>query len=154
MAVATAESRQHDQPFNQEPTPMPFETPQDAEDAFYDALEAGDAAAMTQVWEDSESIACLLPMTPLVMGREVLELWRSIFEQAGAFDLQVRHLAWIDCGDTVIHLIEERAQGGPAGQPGPAIYGTNIFRQGVDGWRLLIHQNAPGPQMQGAPGVA
>ncbi|QVL46686.1 MAG: nuclear transport factor 2 family protein [Thiocapsa sp.] len=132
---------------------MPFDTPQDAEDAFYDALEAGDPAAMTQVWEDSESIACLLPMTPLVMGPEVLQLWRSIFEQAGAFDIQVRHLAWIEAGETAVHLIEERMQGGAPGQPGPAIYGTNVFRKGADGWRLLIHQNSPTPQAPSAPGA-
>jgi ketosteroid isomerase-like protein len=134
---------------------MPFETPQDAEDAFYDALEAGDAAAMAQVWDDSEGIACLLPMTPLVMGKEVLQLWRSVFEQAGAFDIQVRHIAWIEAGDTAIHLIEERAQAQTPtpGQPGPAIYGTNIFRLGADGWRLLVHQNSPTPPPPGGPSV-
>ncbi len=133
---------------------MPFDTAQDAEDAFYDALEAGDADAMARVWEDSEAIACLLPMTPLVIGREVLQLWRSIFEQSGAFDIQVRHLAWIDAGDTAIHLIEERThqgqQGAGSGPAAPAIYGTNVFRKGADGWRLLMHQNSPTPPPPGA----
>jgi ketosteroid isomerase-like protein len=132
---------------------MPFETPQDAEDAFYDALEAGNADAMTAVWEDAEDIACLLPMTPLVMGREVFRLWRSLFEQIGGIDIQVRHLAWIEAGDAAIHLIEERTQSGATGQPGPAIYGTNLFRRGPDGWRLLMHQNAPTPSPPGAPGL-
>ena len=71
---------------------MPFDTPQDAEDAFYDALESGDADAMAQVWESSTDIACLLPMTPLIRGPEVLEMWRSMFAQGAAFDIQVRHL--------------------------------------------------------------
>ncbi len=132
---------------------MPFDTPQDAEDAYYDALEAGDSAAMAQVWDDSDEIACLLPMTPLVLGREVLQLWRSIFEQAGAFDIQVRHLAWIETGDTAIHLIEERTQGQNPSQPAPAIYGTNLFRRGPDGWRLLMHQNSPTPMPPGGPGA-
>lgn len=132
---------------------MPFDTPQDAEDAFYDALEAGDAAAMAQVWDDSDEIACLLPMTPLVMGREVLQLWRSIFEQAGAFDIQVRHLAWIQTGDTAVHLIEERTQPPNPAQPPLAIYGTNLYRRGPDGWRLFMHQNSPTPMPPGGPGA-
>lgn len=128
---------------------MSFETPQDAEDAFYDALEAGDGGAMAQVWEDSEAIACLLPMTPLVMGREVLALWRAVFEQAGAFDLQVRHLAWVQDGDLAIHLVEEQAPAQPGGQTASPVYGTNVFRRGAGGWRLLIHQNSPTPPAPG-----
>ncbi|MBK1716594.1 YybH family protein [Thiocystis violacea] len=121
---------------------MPYETPQDAEDAYYDALESGDAEAMTQVWEASEEIFCLLPMAPLAIGRQVQQLWRAIFEQGGRFDLQVRHLSWIEHGDLAIHLIEERTQGQPGATP-PPIYATNIFRRGPDGWRLLVHQNSP-----------
>ena len=132
---------------------MPFETPQDAEDAFYDVLEEGDADAMARVWEDSDAIACLLPMTPLVMGREVLALWRSILEQSGAFDIQVRHLAWVEGDDLAIHLIEERMPAQHGGQPAPAIYATNIFRRGADGWRLLMHQNSPTPPPPGSPRV-
>jgi ketosteroid isomerase-like protein len=132
---------------------MPFETPQDAEDAFYDAIEAGDAVAMSKIWENSEHIACLLPMTPLVIGREVLQLWQSIFEHAGAFDIQVHHIAWIETADTAMHLIEERSPGQTPGQPGPAIYGTNVFARGPDGWHLVMHQNSPTPSPPDGPGM-
>lgn len=139
---------------------MPFDSPQDAEDAFYDALEGGDAEAMTQVWESSADIACLLPMTPLIRGPEVLELWRSMFAQGAAFDIQVRHLGWIEGGDLALHLIEERIAmppdpaGGRTAQPIPPVYGSNLFRRGADGWRLVVHQNSPAPPPPGAPGPA
>jgi ketosteroid isomerase-like protein len=141
---------------------MPFDTPQDAEDAFYDALEGGDAEAMARVWESSAEIACLLPMTPLIQGPEVLEMWRSMFAQGAAFDIQVRHLSWVEGGDLALHLIEERiaappdpASGRP-GQPVPPVYGSNLFRRGADGWRLVVHQNSPAPPPPGsaAPGPA
>jgi hypothetical protein len=133
---------------------MPFDTPQDAEDAFYDALESADHRAMAEVWDDSEAIACLLPMTPLIMGREVLQLWQSLLEQAGAVDIQVRHLAWIDAGDTAIHLVEEHMQAPSASQPTPPIYGMNVFRRRAEGWRLLVHQNSPSPPpLVGVPGA-
>jgi len=140
---------------------MAFDTPQDAEDAFYDALESADAQAMTQVWEASTDIACLLPMTPLIQGTEVLEMWRSMFSQGAAFDIQVRHLSWIEGGDLAVHLIEERiappAQpgGGRPTQPIPPVYASNLFRRGADGWRLVVHQNSPVPPPPGmASGMA
>jgi ketosteroid isomerase-like protein len=93
-------------------------------------------------------------MTPLIMGREVLQLWQSLLEQAGAVDIQVRHLGWIHAGDTAIHLVEEHMQDPSASQPTPPIYGMNVFRRNADGWRLLVHQNSPGPPpLVGVPGA-
>lgn len=134
---------------------MLFQSPQDAEDAFYDALESGDAEAMMRVWDASDDIACLLPMTPLIRGAEVLEMWRSLFTQGAAFDIQVRHLAWIEGEDLALHLIEERitVPQEPASerrnQPAPPVYASNLFRRGVDGWRLVVHQNSPVPPPPG-----
>lgn len=135
---------------------MTFDTPQDAEDAFYDALESGDADAMTRVWEASTDIACLLPMSPLIQGPEVLDLWRSMFEQGAAFDIRVRHLGWIETGDMALHLIEERmgAANGRDPNADQAVYGSNLFRLGSDGWRLVAHQNSPAPPPPGALGSA
>ncbi len=130
---------------------MHYETPQDVEDAYYDALEAGDLVTMTDVWERSDKIACLLPMAPLAIGQDVQRLWRAIFEQGARFEIEVRHHLWIETGDLAIHLIEERIADQHDGAQDPAIYGTNIFRYGADGWRLVLHQNSPFPPT--APGA-
>jgi ketosteroid isomerase-like protein len=124
---------------------MPFETPQDAEDAYYDALESGDAESMAGVWDRADDIACLLPMTPLAVGPQVQRLWQAIFEQGARFDLHVRHLTWIEGEQIAIHLVEERSPTGREGQPIQPIYATNIYRRGPDGWSLLLHQNSPTP---------
>ena len=124
---------------------MGYATPQDAEDAYYDALENGDAEAMAQVWESSDETLCLLPMMPPAIGQQVPRLWRAIFEQGGRFDLQVQHRLWIEHGDLVIHWVEERAQVAPGAQVPPPIYATHVYRRGADGWRLLVHQNSPTP---------
>lgn len=130
---------------------MHYATPQDAEDAYYDAIEAGDAAAMMAVWEASEEIFCLLPMTPPTSGAAVARLWQSILRPGAGFAIEVRHLRWIESGDLAIHLIEERTASQPDGQTPPAIHATNLFRRGPDGWRLLLHQNSPLPPT--APGM-
>ena len=50
-----------------------FDTPQDAEDAYYDALEEGDLTALMSVWEDSNDITCLLPLQSIARGRDQLK---------------------------------------------------------------------------------
>ena len=95
----------------------PFATAQDAEDAFYDALDERNAEHMAAVWGEGPDIACLLPMHPLVFGEDVRGLWAPMFA-AGAIDLQVRHLRWVELGDLAIHYVQEWVNP-PAGQRAP-----------------------------------
>ena len=122
-----------------------FDTPQDAEDAYYDALEEGDLDALLAVWDTTDDIICLLPMHPLAHGRSaVRDVFTRLFARGQGIALSVKHLGWIDAGKIAIHQVEESPQGHAAGgQPPMAVYGTNIYRHGTEGWRLIIHQNAP-----------
>jgi ketosteroid isomerase-like protein len=122
-----------------------FDTPQDAEDAYYDALEDGNLEALLTVWDTTDDISCLLPMHPLAQGRPaVREVFTRLFARGQGIALSVKHLGWIDGGDVAIHHVEESPQGrGSDGQPPLAVYGTNIYRHGAEGWRLIVHQNAP-----------
>lgn len=124
-----------------------YNTPQDAEDAFYDALEDGDLNQLFALWADTDDICCLLPMYPMVQGRQqVEELFSHLFSRGQGVALSVRHLGWIQTDDIAIHQVEETIQNPPPGQPAPPpFYGTNIYRKAADGWRLIVHQNAPTP---------
>jgi ketosteroid isomerase-like protein len=126
-----------------------YATPQDAEDAFYDALDEQDLDKMLSVWDDDDAIACLLPMQPFVQGRARLEsLWRSLLSRAQRLDLSVTHIQWIEMPSTALHLVEERLSG-PDGRPQPPVYATNVYRHTENGWRLVLHQNSPGPPPPG-----
>lgn len=122
-----------------------FDTPQDAEDAYYDALEEGDLAVLLTVWDDADDISCLLPMHPLAQGRSaVRDVFARLFARGQGIALSVKHLGWIDTGDIAIHHVEESPQShAPGGQSPMAVYGTNIYRRGAEGWRLIVHQNTP-----------
>jgi ketosteroid isomerase-like protein len=124
-----------------------YATPQQAEDAFYDALDEGDLEQLLAVWADSEDICCLLPMYPLIRGRrDVTELFTRLFSRGKGVSLTVKHLGWIEAGDIAIHQVEESVENSPAGAPPSSpFYGTNIYRREASGWRLLVHQNAPTP---------
>jgi ketosteroid isomerase-like protein len=121
-----------------------FETAQDAEDAYYDALEDGDLDALLSVWAETDEVCCLLPMHPLAQGRSaVRDAFARLLARGQGIALSVKHLGWIDAGEMVIHLVEESPQQRAPGTPPVAVYGTNVYRRGADGWRLVVHQNAP-----------
>ena len=124
-----------------------YSTPQDTEDAFYDALEEGDIGRLLSVWADSDDICCLLPMHPLIQGRRKVEdMFTRLFARGQGVALSIAHLGWILTDDIAIHLIEETVQNpAPGSPPPPSLYGTNIYRKDNNGWRLIVHQNAPTP---------
>jgi ketosteroid isomerase-like protein len=129
-----------------------FATPQDAEDAFYDALDDADAGRMQGVWDDSPEIACLLPMQPFVHGSEVHKLWEPLAKGDVRLDIQVRHVRWLEVGDIAIHYVEESVS--VAGSPKqPPMYATNVFRKMERGWRMILHQNSPAPPPPGGMGL-
>jgi len=133
---------------------MRFDTPQAAEDAFYDALEEGSLDALMAVWDDTDQLACLLPMQPLRQGRVAIrETFRQAFEAMGGIDIHAAHLQWLDGDDTAVHLLEEQVAG-TDGRLSPPIYAVNLYRRGPAGWRLVMHQNAPMPPPAGTvPGM-
>ena len=56
-----------------------FPTPQDAETAFYEALEAGNLDAMMEVWAEDEEIVCVHPGGERLVGYDaVRSSWAQI----------------------------------------------------------------------------
>jgi ketosteroid isomerase-like protein len=118
-------------------------SPQDAEDAYYDALEDGDLDRVMAVWDDSDEISCLLPMQGLVQGRvAVRAAFAPLLGDGRGVALSIRHLQWVEGADLALHWVEEAAEP-PPGRPAVNVYAINVYRRGSAGWCLLAHQNAP-----------
>ena len=57
-----------------------FTTPEDAEEAFYDAIGRADLDALMNVWAEDEEIVCIHPTGQRLVGaRAIRESWRTIF---------------------------------------------------------------------------
>ena len=85
-----------------------YTTPQEAEDAFYDALDEADLKQLLSVWAESDDICCLLPMQPLVQSRQgVTDIFTHLFSQGHGVSLAIAHLCWIETDDIAIHQVEE-----------------------------------------------
>lgn len=122
-----------------------FPTPDQAETAFYEAFERRDLAAMMAVWAESESVVCVHPGGPRLVGFEsVRESWAQIFAGGGAA-LRVRavDVQRFDGNSVAVHALVEvlTAPGQPA--PPQTVCATNVYELTEGGWRMVVHHASP-----------
>jgi ketosteroid isomerase-like protein len=130
---------------------MPYPTPEAAEAAFYAAFEARSADAMMAVWSDDDDIACIHPLSAPLNGHGIIAAgWRSMFEAAGQFRIQVELAHQLREPERVIRIVREYLVVGHEESPRPPILATNVYRKEADGWRMLLHHASP-LQVGGTP---
>lgn len=130
---------------------MNFPTPEAAETAFYGAFEARNLDAMMAVWADDYRIVCIHPLAAPLNGRVAVAAgWRSMFEAAGQFRVQVELAHEIRETAQVIRIVREYLVIGQETGPRAPILATNIYRKEAGGWRMVLHHAAP-LQVGGTP---
>jgi uncharacterized protein (TIGR02246 family) len=121
-----------------------FPTPEEAENAFYEAFERADLAAMMAVWLERDDVVCIHPQGPRLVGFEaVRESWAQIF--AGGSQLRLRTTdVHIYDGQTVAvrSVVEQLAPPGRA-EATHTILATNVYELTDGGWRMTVHHASP-----------
>ena len=124
-----------------------FPTPQDAEAAFYEALEAGNLEAMLEVWADDEEIVCIHPGGPRLAGYDqVRESFAQIFASGQRLKVHVSNPVVLSGVMLAIHSVHENilVQGEP--RPRAPVAATNVYLRTGNGWRMILHHGSPAPQ--------
>jgi len=121
-----------------------FATPQEAEEAFYEAFERGDLQAMMTVWAEDEGVICIHPGAPRLEGQaEIRESWRQIFTASGELSFTLSDVRYTQDSLLAIHLLREEIA--IAGETTGAMLTTNVY-QFIDGsWRMTLHHASPDP---------
>lgn len=121
-----------------------FPTPEDAENAFYDAFERGDLAAMMAVWAESDDVVCVHPQGPRLVGLDaVRESWAQIFTGASQVRVRTTEPHRFNGQSVAVHSVIEML--GPPGEASPtgSVYATNVYELTEGGWRMVIHHASP-----------
>ena len=123
-----------------------FATAQDAEAAFYEALERANLEAMMLVWADDEEIVCIHPGGPRLSGNAaVREAWQQIFSGGSRLRVQVTTISFVANPFTAIHsVIEYVGIKEDPSQQAPVV-ATNIYIRGAAGWHMVVHHASPAP---------
>jgi ketosteroid isomerase-like protein len=123
-----------------------FATPQDAEAAFYDALERADLEAMMAVWSEDEEIVCIHPGGPRLAGyAAVRESWRMIFRNGSRLRVATSGLQATQGMLLAVHNLHEQLSLVGEGEATQTVLATNVYQRGADGWRMVLHHTAPAP---------
>jgi len=122
-----------------------FATSQDAEIAFYEALERADLNAMMAVWAE-EDIICIHPGSPRFCGvAEVRESWRQMFGNGATMRFYLSDMQILRGALLAVHTLYEHIQIKDAAQMPPPMIATNVYALTDHGWRMVMHHASPAP---------
>ncbi|MDR2837446.1 MAG: nuclear transport factor 2 family protein [Azonexus sp.] len=117
-------------------SPAIHASPDDVERAFYQALAAGDAEKISQLWAEDEEIVCVHPtgirLTDLAPIRNS---WRGILANT-RLRVQVRVVTQWRGSMLAIHHLNETLFVGKEQNPQSTLYVTHVYTRGPHGWRL------------------
>lgn len=127
--------------------PLLYETPDEAERAFYTAFEQGDLEAMMQVWDEDDEIVCIHPMGPCLRGPQAVgQSWQEIFEAGQPMRFEVRQRQFTRNETLSIHCVTEHIAHGARLQNRSVVVATNIYKKTPLGWRMIVHHASPGSE--------
>jgi uncharacterized protein (TIGR02246 family) len=132
-----------------------FPTAQDAENAFYEALERCDLEGMMAVWAEDDEIVCVHPAGARLTGQdEVRESWTKIFAAGPQARVVIDRQVAISGMMLAVHSVFENFSipGEKAERQPVPIIATNVYLRTAAGWRMIVHHASPAPaQPQPAP---
>ncbi len=124
-----------------------FPTPQDAEAAFYDALESSNLEAMMEVWAEDEEVVCVHPGGSRLTGLEqVRESWTQLFGSGQQMKVRLTHQVVVAGMMVAVHSVHENIQLPGEARPRPPVIATNVYLRTENGWRMVAHHASPAPQ--------
>lgn len=123
-----------------------FPTAQDAENAFYEALERGDLEGMMAVWSEDEDIVCVHPTGPRLSGQDqVRESWARIFAGGTGPRVHITQQVAVTGMMIAVHSVHENfTVEGDARAQAPVV-ATNVYLRTAAGWRMIVHHASPAP---------
>jgi uncharacterized protein (TIGR02246 family) len=123
-----------------------FPTAQDAESAFYEALERGDLEGMMAVWAEDDDIICVHPTGPRLSGQDqVRESWARIFAGGAGPRVQITQQVAVTGMMIAVHSVHENFSIEGDAKPQPPVVATNVYLRTAAGWRMIVHHASPAP---------
>lgn len=121
-----------------------YSTPEEAEAAFYDAIERSDIDALSEVWSSDDNIVCIHPGCNRIEGRrEVLQSFADMFAESPAFMFSIIDTLHTGSDGLAVHLVREEVE--LDGQLVSIMVSTNIYHYENGGWRMLLHHASHEP---------
>ena len=124
-----------------------YNTPEEAESAFYHSFESSDPTAMMKVWDQADDIVCIHPFGTRLEGvAAVREAWSNLLKGKQRLIFRVETSWTYATGDLVVHAVLEHIRIHGDDTDHMPIIATNAYRRTSDGWRMVLHHASPQPK--------
>ena len=130
-------------------TKLPWGSPDDTEQAFYDALQQADIDGLMACWADEDDIVCVHPGGPRLVGHAAV---RAAFDAMFANSSVQAHpekVRRMDADHCSVHSVVERvAVMSDDGLQHAWVVATNVYAKTAQGWRMVAHHASPGSRTE------
>jgi ketosteroid isomerase-like protein len=131
--------------------PLLYASPEECEQAFYEALEAGDADAVSDTWLDDDDVCCVHPGGARLVGYSAVR--SSLVALLASGPVQIRTVSrkcFESATIAVSNVIEEVIVVQAGSRQLVHVIATNAFAKTPTGWKMVLHHAAPAPQGRAA----
>jgi ketosteroid isomerase-like protein len=121
-----------------------YATPEEAEQAFYDAFEAADLRAMMDVWANREFVECIHPMSDRIQGIDgIAASWRELFSSGLRVKIRRTDIHRTQDALLAVHILYENLSIPGNNEQTAPIIATNIYQLMAGSWRMVLHHASP-----------
>lgn len=107
-----------------------------ANEGFYQAFEAADLDAMSDLWEHSDRVTCVHPGWALLRGwSSVAASWAALFQSPERLQFILTNQRVVVQGSAAWVTVDENIIGTESG----TVTSVNLFVRSDDGWRMVGH---------------
>jgi ketosteroid isomerase-like protein len=127
--------------------PLLFASSAECEQAFYEALEAGDIDAVTDLLHDDEEVYCVHPGGPRVTGFPAVRAsWAAILHN-GALRIRAHARKALETPMVALHsVIEELVLEQGRNRKVVHVIVTNGYVKTLSGWKMALHHGSLAPE--------
>ena len=120
-------------------------TPDEVEQAFYEALHNADIAQLMACWAEEDDIVCVHPGGQRLIGPGAIRsAFEVLFANGGVHAVPERVHKIDALASAVHHLIERIRVQTPQGEQTAWVTATNVYHKTPQGWRMVAHHASPG----------
>jgi ketosteroid isomerase-like protein len=120
-------------------------TPDDVEQAFYEALHNADLEKLMACWAEEDEIVCVHPGGGRMIGAGAIRAtFESMFSNGSVQAYPERVYKIESLASSVHHLVERVEVITPQGPKQAYVIATNVYHKTAQGWRMVAHHTSPG----------
>ncbi len=114
-------------------------SPDEIEQAYYEALAQADLDALMALWAEDEEILCIHPGGARLLGHAAIRASYAAMFERGQIQIQASQLHVMQNMLTAVHNLLEEVPLIDDGMPDIHILATNVYIKTPRGWRLSMH---------------